>query len=325
MVRILVTGSRGKSSVVRLLHAALSASGMEVRARITGVVPRELRPQGERIIERSSGGHVEEMRWWLNRLPASTEAVVLENSAIEPELQILAGRWLAPVLTLFSSVVPDHQEAWGQGSIAAAHALATGVPRGGPVFLPQTLVDDPLLTGLLEGRGCRLRYAPPLEGEVPVHRASNLGLVLAACRHLDLDKSTVLQAMRRLAPDRYDFRMVRHRGADWALAFTANDRDSTQSLFESLAWPEDGTRLVYNHRGDRPLRLKSFSDWLSQRPWKDVLIVGDRPAVRPGTARYRNLRDARELLALGRPGERLFGCGNCAGLPLELYDKEPIP
>ncbi|MFA7621915.1 MAG: hypothetical protein WCY56_08760, partial [Aminobacteriaceae bacterium] len=43
-IRVLVTGSRGKSSVVRLLSAALASFGLEVRGRITGVVPRELRP-----------------------------------------------------------------------------------------------------------------------------------------------------------------------------------------------------------------------------------------------------------------------------------------
>ena len=58
--KILVTGSRGKSSIVRLLHAAFAAAGNETWARITGVVPRELGPDGERTLERAAGGHVDE-------------------------------------------------------------------------------------------------------------------------------------------------------------------------------------------------------------------------------------------------------------------------
>ncbi|MCG8565277.1 MAG: hypothetical protein MI747_09370, partial [Desulfobacterales bacterium] len=96
--KILVTGSRGKSSVVRLIHAALVACGVKAHGRITGVVPRQLGPEGSRIIVRTAGAHVGEMKWWLKQLPRDTEAVVLENSAIAPDLQPLAGRWLKPDL-----------------------------------------------------------------------------------------------------------------------------------------------------------------------------------------------------------------------------------
>ena len=84
--RVLVTGSRGKSSTVRFLHAAMNDAGLQTCARITGVVPRELGPDGNRTISRSSGAHVEEMRWWLRQLPASTQCIVMENSAISPDL-----------------------------------------------------------------------------------------------------------------------------------------------------------------------------------------------------------------------------------------------
>ncbi|HPI98954.1 MAG TPA: hypothetical protein PLV56_09425, partial [Synergistales bacterium] len=64
-LKILVTGSRGKSSLVRLIHSALLANGIKAYGRITGVIPRELTPCGEVQILRTNGGHVEEMKWWL--------------------------------------------------------------------------------------------------------------------------------------------------------------------------------------------------------------------------------------------------------------------
>ena len=60
--RILVTGSRGKSSLVRLLCAGLEACGVSPWGRITGVLPRQIGPGGERLIERTAPAHVEEMR-----------------------------------------------------------------------------------------------------------------------------------------------------------------------------------------------------------------------------------------------------------------------
>ena len=61
-IRILVTGTRGKSSLVRLLHAGLSAVGLRTHSRVTGVLPRELSPAGQRVIRRTSPVSFREMQ-----------------------------------------------------------------------------------------------------------------------------------------------------------------------------------------------------------------------------------------------------------------------
>lgn len=318
-IRVLVTGSRGKTSVVRLLHAALQAAGVEVRARTSGVEPRELGPNSGRAILRSSGAHVEEMRWWLKRLPRSTGAVVLENSAVTPELQALAGEWLQPNLTIFTNAVPDHQEAWGRHPGAAAEALAPGVPENGPVVLPESLMEDKRLTGLLRRRGCRILFAPPFEGAGSKVKAVNLGLALEAARFLRFDSQEGLAAMTALPEDRYGFRLARHGDAEIALAFSANDLSSTQTLFESLGWDRADTRLVYNHRMDRPGRLRAFAGWMDPAEWREALIVGDRPPLGLSKVPYTKAGAGRRLADLLQAGERYFGCGNIAGLPLNMY------
>jgi hypothetical protein len=321
-LRVLVTGSRGKSSIVRLLHAALAAAGNEAWARVTGVVPREIGPLGERTLERAAGGHVAEMRWWLRQLPASAGAVVLENSAIEPELQPLAARWLDPQLTVFSSAVPDHQEAWGSAPDAAAIALAQGLPRGGRVLLPASLQEDSVLRHLLDQHLCEVEWIEPLDEPGPFYRALNRGLALAACRHFGIDASLALDAMRGMPPDPYAFRVARRGGLDFALAFSANDLVSSRDLYRSLGWPQADTRVVYNHRRDRPLRLRSFLPWLTNGRWREVWLVGDRPDAWNARLPYRRFRSARQLLDRCKPGDRVFGCGNIAGLPLALYHQE---
>lgn len=322
--RILVTGSRGKSSIVRLLHAAMNATGVRTYARITGVVPRELGPEGVRTISRSSGAHVEEMRWWLRGLPASVRGIVLENSAITPDLQALAGRWLEPHLTILSNTYPDHQEVWGPSCASAAKVLAAGIPRRGLLVVPAELKTDVRLLGLLESRSCLVTFAEPVPDAGEDHRASNMGLALAAIQQLGLEQEPTLQAMLDLPRDRYDFHVASYGGADIAMAFSVNDIASTRLVFRSLNWPETGTRLVYNHRSDRPERLKSFFSWMSQPHWREVLIIGQKPGMKIGTARYINIKNTKSLLKLFQPGDRVFGCGNIAGLPLSLaagYDQ----
>jgi len=316
--RVLVTGSRGKSSIVRLLHAALQDAGLRTYSRITGVVPRELGPQGVRPILRSSGAHVEEMRWWLRQLPATANAIILENSAITPELQNLAGQWLRPELTILSNTLADHQEVWGPDEASAAVVLAGGVPRAGQVLLPKSLEKDTHLLRLLERRSCRIQFAKAAVFNGEHYHAVNLGLAVEAVSYLGLAVAPALETMLGLSPDSYDFQVARVGDAEWALAFSANDLVSTRTLFQSLNWPKEVTRLVYNHRRDRPGRLKSFAQWLDDSDWREVLIIGDKPRLRIGNTSYRKIRSKEKLLRLFRPGDRVFGCGNIAGLPLAL-------
>ena len=316
--RILVTGSRGKSTIVRLLHTALHSAGQETYSRITGVIPRELCADKVRNISRSSGAHVEEMRWWLKQLPASAQSIVLENSAITPDLQDLAGRWLQPQVTIVSNAVPDHQEIWGPDGAGAAQALSIGVPKGGLVVIPAGLQTNGYLLELLEARCCRTIFAEPAITAIKGYQAINLGLALATLKQLGLAPEPALQAMLRLQPDKYDFNVISYAGAELAMAFSANDISSTKLLFRSLKWPEEQTRLIYNHRRDRPGRFRSFIDWLSNSPWREVLIIGDRPQTRPASARYLHIKHERVLRRLLQPGDRVFGCGNTAGLPLSL-------
>ncbi len=315
--RVLVTGSRGKSSIVRLVHAALCGSGHNAFARITGVIPRELGPDSSRTILRSSGAHVEEMRWWLKRLPLSAQGVVLENSAITPELQGLAGRWLRPQVTVLTNVFADHQEIWGPTGACAKEVLLSGIPNGCKVAIPFNLKGDGLLRDVLDSRKCPIVVADALPGDAG-YQASNMALAQAVVRSLGLDKHSATRAMRSLKPDQYDFQVAHSKGAEVAMAFTANDIKSTRALFGTLGWKEEETRIVYNHRSDRSARLKSFAAWMGDPKWRDVLIIGDKPGIRMGSVPYLKIKSAVSLLRIIDPGDRVFGCGNVAGLPLEL-------
>ena len=316
--RILVTGSRGKSHVVRLLHAAMQAEGMQTYARITGVIPRELGAAGMRTISRSAGAHVEEMRWWLRQLPVSAQGIVLENSAIAAEFQGLAGRWLRPDVTLITNTLADHQELWGPSGECAAEVLVKGVPKQGQVVIPAGLETENHLLELLNQRQCRVVFAAAATEAGETYRAINLGLALATFKLLGLARAPALETMLRMPSDRYDFRVAHCAGAEVAMAFSANDIASTRALFSSLKWPMDETRLIYNHRADRPGRFRSFVDWLSQSRWREVLIIGDKPRKAVASGRYLNIKNEQGLLQLFQPGDRIFGCGNIAGLPLLL-------
>ena len=85
--RIHVNGSRGKSSVVRLIAAGLRAGGYKTIAKVTGTSPRLIDENGkDRIIHRlrsaSIGEQLRLMRMVSKKKP---DYIVIECMAVQPE------------------------------------------------------------------------------------------------------------------------------------------------------------------------------------------------------------------------------------------------
>ena len=88
-IRIHVNGTRGKSSVTRLVAAGLRAGGIKTMAKTTGTLPRiidehglevpVIRPHNANIIEQ-----IKVIRYMARRKP---EAIVMECMAVQPEYQ----------------------------------------------------------------------------------------------------------------------------------------------------------------------------------------------------------------------------------------------
>lgn len=302
-IRILVTGSRGKSSLVRLILAGLLANGIHARGRITGVLPRELSSAGERVIVRNAPGHVEEMRWWLSNVSRETEAIVMENSAVDPQLQPLAGQWLQPTCTVWCNAREDHQEVWGEGKEAATRALLEGIPNDGVLVLGAELSDSQHLPELLKKRRGAIVKTPLQGGD---YREENAALALRVLESLDFGGEGALSALLSLSPDVADFRVFNVEDSFLAAAFSANDLQSTEQLFSLLGWRVEETSLLYADRADRGARKRSFAPFLAL-PWKRVRFASQKER-------------ADVLLAWIGEDKRIFGCGNVAGAPLELLE-----
>lgn len=331
-IRILVTGSRGKSSLVRLLSAALVSFGLNVRGRITGVLPRELLPGDgilsplkETLLLRSGPASVEEMRWWLSTLPRGTDAVVMENSAVAPELQALAFRWLQPCCTVLTNVRPDHEEVWGRGEENAASALCSGIGDPGgmscpehPVVLPRSVAEKQCVQRLLSAQHFRLLPC----GEGNAFKETHLALVQEVCRLFGFDERQSRAAAAALPPDVADFAFFREGDGVLAAAFSANDTESTEQLFVSTGWSREETTLLFNARKDRVRRFRSFLPWIRSFPWKKVCVTGGRPLFLSSPAVYSPLLDAPSLAGFIRSTGRVFGCGNVAGTPLEYLESK---
>jgi hypothetical protein len=325
-IRVLVTGVRGKSGVCRLLHAAFSACGFRAYTRITGVLPRELGPEGGRVILRAGPASFREMKWWLARLPpASAQVIIAENSSLRGEYQEALARWVKPAALVWTTLREDHREIWGPGTEAAFEALFRGVPKNTPVICGSELDRREILERFGKNRNAVFfAGGESAADEVFAHHKANIVLALGVCRFFGLDGETAEKACRELKPDIADFRILCGKsGAPsdgrLAAAFSANDIESTRALFAETGWRPEETTLLYHHRSDRGARLKSFMPWIQEYTWKEVAFTGPRIWPAPGKFGSPRIKSAAAFTAwLDAPGRgKVFACGNVAGWPLE--------
>ena len=131
-LRIHVNGTRGKSSVTRLVAAGLREGGLKTFAKTTGTAPRVIDPEGkDRIIHRlrlpSIGEQVRLLGYFASEKP---DAVVMECMAVQPQYQWIAEhQMIKSHIGVITNVRPDHLEEMGPTEEDVAHSLCNTVPN----------------------------------------------------------------------------------------------------------------------------------------------------------------------------------------------------
>ena len=133
-LRIHVNGTRGKSSVTRLIAAGLREGGKRTFAKTTGTAPRVIDAEGmDRIIHRlrrpSIGEQIRLLNYFAKEEP---DAVVMECMAVQPQYQwISEHQMVRSHIGVITNVRPDHLEEMGPTKEDVAYSLCNTVPVKG--------------------------------------------------------------------------------------------------------------------------------------------------------------------------------------------------
>lgn len=259
-LRILVNGTRGKTSTTRLITAALQGGGLVVRGKCTGTDPREILPDGtEMETPRPHGARITEFKGFMRRAVLDkAEAVVCECMAVRPEMQqALARHFVRPTITVITNTLVDHVEEIGATEQETAASLAFSLGKD------TVLVTDAPLFG---GYSNRVPGdAEPLpEGYLrrfsfPVFE-SNIRLALRVAALAGVPRDKALAAMVNARPDTGMAGPFRMGETAVYNAFAANDAASTELLCANML-AEGGDApltVVFNNRADRMYRLRAF-------------------------------------------------------------------
>jgi len=162
-IRILVIGTRGKSSVTRLVHARLRDAGCRVLGKTTGSRPRILLPDGEEtpITRRGAASILEQKRVLRRAVETLCDVLVIEGMAISPEnAQAESLRIIQPTHILLTNARVDHVELAGSTERQVARSLTWAIPHGVPVYIPQSELGNGGVRDVLQSSGGHIIAVP---------------------------------------------------------------------------------------------------------------------------------------------------------------------
>jgi len=269
-LRIHVNGTRGKSSVTRLIAAGLRAGGMRTFAKTTGTAPRIIDSKGkDRIIHRlrsaSIGEQIKLLRLFSKEKP---DAVVMECMAVQPEYQWISEHQMIQAhIGVITNARPDHLEEMGPTIDDVKKSLGNTIPYNGKIVLGEKNIIDSVseVTAL---RSTKYFVADEniitdsqLAGFSYIEHPQNIAIALKVCNELGIDQDTALNGMQNSNPDpgalvinNIDF----GKGKIYFInSMAANDPVSTLQIWNiinSKYFPNNYCSIYLNCREDRRSR-----------------------------------------------------------------------
>jgi poly-gamma-glutamate synthase PgsB/CapB len=156
--RIHVSGTRGKSSVSRLIAAGLKGAGISVAAKTTGTLARMILPDGREVpVFRPAGANImEQSRIVRAAAEMRVNALVLECMALQPELHWISEKiFVRATHGVITNCRPDHLDVMGPETKDVALCLAGMIPVNGKLFTAEKDHLDILSKAAID-RGTRL-------------------------------------------------------------------------------------------------------------------------------------------------------------------------
>lgn len=325
-IRIHVNGTRGKSSVTRLIAAGLRAGGITTCAKTTGTLPRMILPDGTEypIYRPSSPNVLEQVRIADTAAEYDAKALVVECMALQPPLQWLSeDKLVRATHAVITNARADHLEIMGPTEQDVAWALAGMAPQNAKLFTAerrhldifQKVATDRQseLIGISE-EAVQSILPEDLSGFSYLEHAENVALALRVCADFGVDKPTALRGMWSATPDPGVMTACEinffGRRIYFVNGFAANDPESTERVWRIALdqFPKVERRIaVFNCRSDRPDRSQQLGEACAAWPVADhYVLIGSGTYIFARSASRAGI-DARKLiLAEHRPVDEIF-------------------
>jgi len=349
-LRIHVNGTRGKSSVTRLVAAGLREGGIRTFAKTTGTAPRVIDAEGrDRIIHRlrlpSIGEQVRLMDYFSTEKP---DAVVMECMAVQPQYQWIAEHQMVQShIGVITNVRPDHLDEMGPTEDDVAMSLCNTIPIDGVMITGEDKKTD-LLEKVTKANDSEFILSDEstvtqneLDSFSYMEHPSNVAVALDVCKEAGVDREVALSGMHKVKPDlgaliawNLD---IKGKRLQFVNAMAANDPVSTLQIWKFVIdrYPaEGGTCVFFNSRDDRPLRTRQMIELALEEIKPDYFFVrGDKIDSTVQRLKNHSPRTATNVIGLGEKHDLLisflegipddtlvFAIGNQVGAGQEILE-----
>jgi gamma-polyglutamate synthase len=278
-IRIHINGTRGKSSVTRLIGAGLRAGGITNITKVTGTFPRLIIEDGtETYIHRKAGANIIE-QLAIVKFAASrkVKALVMECMALQPQYQtITEHKMIHSNISVMTNIRLDHTDVMGHTLPEIAETLGRTIPKNEHLFSTENIIPY-TLKQMADKRNTICHFIDlqsvsqdEMKGFRYIEHRENVALALAICQHLNIDRNKALKGMYDAIPDAGVLTCHRVKAFQKKLvfynAFAANDPDSTlmvwQKIRDEIGF--EGKRIILlNTRQDRLYRAKQLAEMIA--------------------------------------------------------------
>ena len=287
-IRIHVNGSRGKSSVTRLIASGLRAGGLKTLAKTTGTSPRIIDENGkDRVIHRLRSASIgEQVRLVRNFSRKKPDAVVFECMAVNPQYQwVVEQKMIKSTISVLTNVRPDHVDEMGSTLRDNALSLSNTIPFKGQLATSEQNMGG-IIAKVAESRATSYNQVDSesvsqsyMDKFSYLEHRDNVALALEVCKMCGTDEKTALEGMLKASPDP---------GATiiWKLdcqgnynhfvnLLAANDPSSTFNAFQQLQTRIGNSPICIflNTREDRRYRTNQLINLVFNKIKPNVLIV----------------------------------------------------
>ena len=351
-LRIHVNGTRGKSSVTRLVAAGLREGGLRTFAKTTGTAPRVIDSEGkDRIIHRlrlpSIGEQVKLLSYFSVQKP---DAVVIECMAVQPQYQWIAEhKMMKSNIGVITNVRPDHLDEMGPTEEDVAHSLCNTVPVNSVLITGEDQKPN-ILKEVAKQNGTAFIKSDEssvqkneLDGFNYMEHPANIAVALDVCKQAGVNRSTALKGMHKVQPDvgalvawNLDFNSKNVRFVN---GVAANDPVSTLQIWnfisERFVTEKETTCILFNSRDDRPVRTMQMIELTFEKIKPDYFFVrGDKVKKIIDTFGKTSPKTSVEVIGLEKPLENvisnlknlpnnslIYAIGNQVGAGQEILEK----
>lgn len=259
-VKIVVSGTRGKSGTTERIYDVLRSRGYDAYAKITGNHPLSLYDGEENPIDRGERvtlyENVDELRKYF-----PVDALVLENQGItDYTTRMMNERFGNPDVLVLTNVRQDHRDTLGGTRADIARAFARATPSGTHVVNGE---QDPRLREYIE-RELEAVDATVSHVDVPErHQNIPAAECIYALDHVleAIDEEPLSNRQRESILDEFRVDWTHVLGGRVYNAADVNDVESTEMVRQALVDDEQIQPFVYLRR-DRRARTASFHDYL---------------------------------------------------------------